>query len=196
MNSDDNLIGRELERSAQVIMPGGWAVERERPVATLLGSCVAVALYDPAVKLGGLNHFMLPRFERVAGKDDVDALLAGDYSMEALLNAMLVRGAKKARLVAKAFGGGMVVSSLDRSQIGQRNVEFARDWLAREGIPLVASDFLGHCSRKVVLDPRSGDVFCKRAASSLAISQRIESQEQVYAASLAQPPKKSNIELF
>ncbi len=196
MPTQDNLTGRELERAAHVIMPGGWAVERERPVATLLGSCVAVALYDPVLKMGGLNHFMLPSVSRVAGKDDVDALLAGDYAMEALLNAMLVRGAQKARLVAKAFGGGMVVSSLDRSQIGQRNVAFTRDWLAREGIALLASDFLGHWSRKVVLDPRSGDVFCKRAASTLAVSQRIESREQAYAESLVAAKKKTDIELF
>lgn len=196
MGQQDNLVGRELERLAQVIMPGGWAVERERPIATLLGSCVAVALYDPVLKLGGLNHFMLPCFNRSAGRSEVDALLAGDFAMEALLNAMLARGAKKARLVAKAFGGGMVVSSLDRSQIGQRNVEFTREWLAREGIALQASDFLGQWSRKVVLDPRTGDVFCKRAASTLAISQRIESREQAYAETIAAAKPKGNIELF
>ncbi len=196
MGHDDNLVGRELERRARVIMPGEWAVEHERPIATLLGSCVAVALYDPALKLGGLNHFMLPYFSRSAGRSEVDALLAGDYAMEALLNAMLSRGAKKDRLVAKAFGGGMVISSLDQSQIGQRNVEFTREWLAREGISLRASDFLGQWSRKVVLDPRTGDVFCKRAASTLAISQRIESREQAYARRLAASKAQGNIELF
>lgn len=196
MGQQDNLAGRELERRAHIIMPGGWAVERERPIATLLGSCVAVALYDPVLRMGGLNHFMLPCFSRSAGRSEVDALLAGDFAMEALLNAMLACGARKDRLVAKAFGGGMVVSSLDRSQIGQRNVEFTRDWLAREGIALLASDFLGQWSRKVVLDPCTGDVFCKRAASSLAISQRIGSREQAYAETLTAPSSSGNVELF
>ncbi|THF65917.1 chemotaxis protein CheD [Pseudothauera nasutitermitis] len=196
MSNADHLAGRELERIARVILPGAWAVEKERPIATLLGSCVAVALYDPQVGLGGLNHFMLPEVSRLSGRADVDALLAGNYAMEALLNAMLARGARKSRLVAKAFGGGMVVSSLDRSRIGQRNVEFTREWLERESIPLVASDFLGNCSRKVVLEPRSGDVFCRRAPSSLAVSRQIDSQEQAYAERLVTERKRSDIELF
>ena len=52
--------GRGLERVARVINPGGWAVESERPIATLLGSCVAVCLIDPQLHLAGMNHFLLP----------------------------------------------------------------------------------------------------------------------------------------
>ena len=49
--------GRSLERLSRVINPGGWAVDNERPIATLLGSCVAVCLYDPKLRLAGMNHF-------------------------------------------------------------------------------------------------------------------------------------------
>lgn len=196
MSSSSGTTGRDLDRIAHVIRPGEWAVERDRPISTLLGSCVAVTLYDPVLRLGGMNHFMLPRFERVSSRDDVDAMLAGDYAMEAMLNGMLARGARKARLQAKAFGGGAVVSSLDGSRIGQRNVDFAREWLAREGITLVASDFLGPWSRKVVLDPASGDAWCRRSASTLAVARRIVSEEEAYAASLARRERKSDIELF
>lgn len=196
MSTESNLTGRELERRARVILPGGWAVDQQLPIATLLGSCVAVAFYDPHLRLAGMNHFMLPHFDRVAERAEEDALLAGDYAMEALLNGMLARGAKKARLFAKAFGGGAVVSSLDRSPIGERNVQFAREWLVREGIPLRASDFLGPWSRKVVVDPASGDVFCRRGGGSLAVARRIESAERAYAEELAQRRRKSDIELF
>jgi len=51
--------------------------------------------------------------------------------MEALMNGMLARGAQKKRLQGKAFGGGNVISSLTGVSIGQRNAEFAREWLAR-----------------------------------------------------------------
>ena len=47
---------------------------------------------------------------------------------------MLARGARKERMQAKAFGGGNVVTSLTGVSIGERNSEFAREWLAREGI--------------------------------------------------------------
>ena len=99
---------RELERRALNINPGGWAVEHERPITTLLGSCVAVCLYDPKLKLAGMNHFLLPSRSKASADDDV--ILAGDYSMELLLNTMLNKGAAKSRIIAKAFGGGTIVT--------------------------------------------------------------------------------------
>jgi hypothetical protein len=77
---------------ARNVNPGGWAIESERPIATLLGSCVAVCLWDPALRIGGLNHFMLPRYEKSANHD-LDVLLCGNFCMEALLNGMIGRGA-------------------------------------------------------------------------------------------------------
>ncbi len=150
---------RILERQAHTLHPGGWAVESERPVATILGSCVAVCLYDPKRRLCGMNHFLLPKRPNQAD-DDPNVVLAGDYAMEVLVNAMLSKGCRKQHLVAKAFGGGTVVHSL-RTLIGENNARFARQWLECEGIPLVASDLGGNCSRKVIALPE-GDVFCRR----------------------------------
>jgi chemotaxis protein CheD len=154
------ISGRSLERSALNINPGGWSVQNERPIATLLGSCVAVCFYDPKLRLAGMNHFLLP--SRASTKlADEDVVLNGDYAMEVLRNAMYAKGAQANRLVAKAFGGGNIVSSIQMA-IGERNADFAREWLEREKIPLVASDFGGAWSRKVILDPISGDAFCRR----------------------------------
>ena len=90
--------------------PGAWVVDSEKPLSTLLGSCVAVCLFDPQLRIGGLNHFMLPEMGR-SKNSDVDSLLSGAYAMEALLNALLVKGAKKPRLQAKAFGGGTIIDT-------------------------------------------------------------------------------------
>lgn len=192
------LPTQEIERLARVIHPGAWAIEPERPLATLLGSCVAVCLFDPQARVGGLNHFMLPSMRRSAN-DDVDSLLSGAYAMEALLNALLQRGAKKARLQAKAFGGGTIINVAGPSMsIGLRNAEFTKEWLAREGIPLLASDFLGPWSRKVLFLPASGDAFCRRMVTNMATAETIAREEQSYATTLAQKPKTTDkkIELF
>lgn len=161
MPNSPSVSGRSLERLALNINPGGWSVQTERPIATLLGSCVAVSFYDPKLGLAGMNHFLLP--SRASAKlADEDIVLNGDYAMEVLRNAMYAKGAQASRLVAKAFGGGNVVSSIQMA-IGERNAKFARDWLEREKIPLVAADFGGAWSRKVIIDPVSGDVFCRRS---------------------------------
>lgn len=193
-----NLPTREIERLAAHVAPGAWAVERERPMATLLGSCVAVCLFDPDARVGGINHFMLPKMGR-SSYSEVDALLAGDYCMEALLNGLLAKGARRPRLQAKAFGGGTILQTLSSAvSIGQRNAEFAREWLQREGIPLVASDFLGPWSRKILFVPQSGDAYCRRMVTNMVTAEAIRREEQAYADSLAKPaaPNKNNIELF
>ncbi len=188
---------RELERSARNINPGGWTVETERPITTLLGSCVAVCLYDPKLRLAGMNHFLLPSRTKSAS-DDTDVILAGDYSMEVLLNTMLNKGAAKNRIVAKAFGGGTIVTSILMA-IGQRNAEFAREWLDREGIRLAAQDFGGAWSRKVIFTPNGGDAFCRRLPISQPGVQDVVKAESDYEKSLHRPPKptgEKKIELF
>jgi chemotaxis protein CheD len=187
---------RDIERSARNVNPGGWYVDTEQPISTLLGSCVAVCLYDPKLKLAGLNHFLLP--SRTSGNNaDTDIILNGDYAMEVLVNAMLNKGGNKGRMVAKAFGGGTIVSSIQMA-IGQRNAEFAREWLDREGIPLVASDFGGAWSRKVIIVPQNGDVFCKRMPTNQADVLQVVKAEAAYERSLIVPKAtiEKKIELF
>lgn len=198
-SAPDGAAGRQLERTARIINPGGWIVESERPIATLLGSCVAVCLYDPKLRLAGMNHFLLPTGNRRSINDD-DTVLHGDYAMEVLRNAMFARGASDGRLVAKAFGGGNVVNAIQMA-IGTRNAEFARQWLQREGIPLLAADLGGSWSRKVVLDPLTGDVFCRRGAIYQPEAIAMANAENAYEKALlkragATPTPEKKIELF
>lgn len=193
-----SLPAKEIERLARSVHPGAWAIENERPLSTLLGSCVAVCLFDPALRIGGLNHFMLPDMGRTKN-GDVDSLLSGNFAMEALLNALLVKGAKKVRLQAKAFGGGTIIDTDGGSlSIGMRNANFTKEWLVREGIPLVSSDFLGPWSRKVLFLPSNGEAFCKRLVTNMAAADVIAREERAYAQSLRQQPKavEKKIELF
>lgn len=191
--------GRELERAALNINPGGWSVQTDRPIATLLGSCVAVCFYDPKLRLAGMNHFLLP--SRASSKvQDEDIVLNGDYAMEVLLNAMYAKGAQRNRIIAKAFGGGNIVNSIQMA-IGERNAVFAREWLTRENIPLAASDFGGAWSRKVIIDPVSGDAFCRRNPINQPDVQAMVKMESDYEKSLIVPKKSAattekKIELF
>lgn len=183
-----HLGSAEIERLARNIRPGEWAIEDRRPIATLLGSCVAVCLYDTGSSLAGMNHFMLPQMAQ--GKHaDMDILLAGDACMEALLNDLLGRGAARHRIRAKAFGGGTIIETSGQSlAIGKRNADFTREWLEREGIPLVASDFLGPWSRKILLVPETGDAYCKRITTNMVNIDALKREERAYAASLLEKP--------
>ena len=200
MNTTDvvKLQAKEIERLAGTVQPGAWWVDTEKPLSTLLGSCVAVCLFDPALKIGGINHFMLPEMGR-SKYGDVDSLLSGNFAMEALLNALTGRGARKARLQAKAFGGGTIIDSdASAPNIGMRNASFAKEWLQREGIPLLSSDFLRPWSRKIIFPPCNGEAFCKRLVTNMATASVIAREERSYAETLLQKPKAvdKKIELF
>jgi chemotaxis protein CheD len=193
-----SLPVKDIERHARIVQPGAWLVDTEKPMATLLGSCVAVCLFDPQLRIGGINHFMLPEMARNR-HGDVDSLLSGNFAMEALLNALLIKGAKKIRLQAKAFGGGTIIDTDAGAQsIGMRNASFAKEWLVREGIPLRSSDFLGPWSRKIIFLPFNGEAYCKRLVTNMANAEVIAREERAYAETLRQQPKSATnkIELF
>jgi chemotaxis protein CheD len=100
---------------------------------TLLGSCVAVCLYDPKLRIGGMNHILLPKCQ--AGDK---SSRCGVHAMELLINELMKLGGEKKRFVAKAFGGANVLPGLKVSAIGEGNAEFVRQFLGTERIPLVA----------------------------------------------------------
>jgi chemotaxis protein CheD len=86
----------------------------------------------------------------------------GVYAMEVLLNALLKHGARRSRLQAKVFGGGNVLKAFTVNNVGDQNVRFVREYLHREGIPVVAEDLLGVQPRKVGYYPQTGRAMVKR----------------------------------
>ncbi len=135
---------------------GDIAVSREPVVMeTILGSCVAVCLWDARRRIGGLNHFLVP-----AGRGTPDRPnLYGITSIRRLIEQMLEMGADRHTLQARIFGGGTVLKALeDMFSIGVANVRTAREILAEQGIPVV-SDFVGaECGIRISFQTDSGAV--------------------------------------
>ena len=125
-------------------------------IDTLLGSCVAVCLYDPELRAGGMNHIMLPGDAR-----DTKSTRFGIQAMELLINELMQKGGIKHRFVAKAFGGANVLPGLDFASVGDDNVKFVQDFLAFEKIPLVAGRLGGINGIHVYFRTDTGDVRVK-----------------------------------
>jgi chemotaxis protein CheD len=52
-----------------MIMPGQWHFGPEQiTVKTLLGSCVALTLWHPQRRIGGMCHYLLPDRKREPGQ--------------------------------------------------------------------------------------------------------------------------------
>jgi chemotaxis protein CheD len=120
-------------------------------LTTLLGSCVGACIRDPQAGVGGMNHFLLPGAE-VGSSKESERL--GVHLMELLLNGLMRQGAQRDRLEAKLFGGARMMSGL--SDIGKKNAEFAKLFLAYEGIKIVGGDTGGEHGRRIQFWPVIG----------------------------------------
>jgi chemotaxis protein CheD len=150
---------RHVHAMAAKVLPGEYLVtDRDVALVTLLGSCVSACLRDPLTKIGGMNHFMLP--EDSNGVVSASARY-GSYAMEKLVNEILKLGGARARLEAKVFGGGNVLRGFTTRPVGERNVEFVREYLERERIPTLAEDLLDVHPRKVWFFPATGRVLVR-----------------------------------
>mgnify|MGYP001500607325 CR=1 FL=1 len=171
----------QFEQEVVTIHPGEYfATQADTIISTVLGSCIAVSLHDPARSMGGLNHFMLPgELGREGLIRDPNAKY-GMYAMELLVNELLKMGSKKKDLKAKVFGGGAVLRFSDggTTRIPQSNIDFAFEYLKEEGIPILASDVGGREPRKIFMFPRSGKVLLKRIVPSQA--SLVEKEEERY----------------
>lgn len=127
-------------------------------VVTVLGSCVAVCLWDPVLCIGGINHFMLPFWNG----NGLASPKYGNIAIEKLIERMLVLGSSKSNLRAKIFGGGEVIEfNTANFHIGERNIAIAKEVLHSHGIPIVAQSLGGKNGRKLVFLTSTGEVFQK-----------------------------------
>ncbi len=143
------------DRPERYIYPGQWLATAEPMVAsTILGTCVAVCVFDVEAGVGGLNHFMLP----LAPQSAPDPMRFGDVATLRLVEQAFALGAKKGRLLAKLFGGmsSPLTSAGLIKDLGQRNAAVARRTLEALGVPVVAEDVGGKQSRKLVFHTGDG----------------------------------------
>lgn len=148
-------------RSRIYLHPGELFASAQRSaVSTILGSCVAVCLWDPMAKIGGINHYLLPLW---TGQGTVSPRF-GNVAVQELLNKLLELGGQKSRLQAKLFGGACVIDAFREreSHLGTKNVRTAEDLLEREGIPLVAHDVGGCRGRKLIFHTDNGTAWVRQ----------------------------------
>ena len=165
------------------ILPGEfYSTDKPVLISTVLGSCISIALYDPDLKLGGLNHFMLPTTNRTQEISIEEQGRYGDFAMELLLNDMFKKGAKKENLKAKVFGGGNVLDDgcFHKNRTGLNNISFALEYLQTENIPIIANDTGGIFPRKIFYDPQTSKIYLKRIQRSDLTLKEINTREAAY----------------
>lgn len=142
------------------LLPGEYYVTRnDEMISTVLGSCVSACIRDVRLGLGGMNHFMLPldgsSGQSVWGSAVSAATRYGNVAMERLINDILKLGGRRQDLEIKLVGGGRVLSDMS-TDIGARNIEFVRTYVATEGFRVASEDLGDIHPRRVVYFPQTG----------------------------------------
>lgn len=188
-----------MEKNVVTLHPGEYYVTREDEIiSTVLGSCVAVVIFDAQLTLGGMNHFMLPgevQSERRESLFQSEPGKYGMYAMELLINSMLKEGSRRERLQAKIFGGGSVLGG-GKNHIPQDNIRFAREYLEEEKIRIISADTGGQTARKILLFPRDFRVLLKRYSSSSQVALERTTAEKDYARRIKKETPRGDVTLF
>jgi len=180
------------------ILPGEYYVTTHNElVATVLGSCVSACIRDKVKCIGGMNHFMLPvNTHELSSTGTGFTLLSeatryGNFAMEHMINDILKNGARKENLEIKIVGGGRIIANM--TNIGQKNIDFVREYIHKEGLNLIGEDVGDIYPRKVIYHPKSGRVIVKRLKHLHNIT--ILNREKNYMHNI-EKPITGEIELF
>ena len=185
-----------FETVAARLLPGEYFVTlNDEAIYTTLGSCISACIRDRVSGIGGMNHFMLPASassDSWKAADNSASARYGNVAMEHLINNILKNGGKRQNLEAKIFGGGRIIANM--TDVGMRNIAFARDYLETEGLKVTSEDVGDAFPRMVVYFPATGKVRVKRLRS--LHNNTIVELETRYLSTIEAKPVSGDIELF
>jgi chemotaxis protein CheD len=143
----------EIEEINTYFLNPGYIFVSQDPhlVNTILGSCIAVCLWDTGRKFGGMNHYI---YSKVIGKEP--NVRYGEVAIPYLVKLMLGFGAKESRMKAHIIGGGEHPEF--RSPVGAENADLAEKILADYHIQVVTRNTKGQFGRKVVFNSGTGEI--------------------------------------
>ena len=134
------------------LQPGCIFVSEEPyMIHTVLGSCIAVCLWDSVRRYGGMNHYI---YSRSTGGDR--NVRYGDVSIRHMIALMVENGSRHADLKAHVTGGGFNPEL--GPQIGRDNAAVALELLDEKGISILTSDVGGQTGRKIVFNNMTGEI--------------------------------------
>ncbi|MDY0163725.1 chemotaxis protein CheD [Desulfobotulus sp.] len=154
MAHDPELLPQYLLRPGFLFIP-----DEAMQISAVLGSCVAVALFDRRHRRGGMNHFLYPS----APGPEQSTTLYGNVATRVLIRSFLDTPSSQKHLEAMIFGGAAPESMVETLGIAEKNIHIARFLLQKAGIPISVEDVGGTRGRKVVFDTASGESIVYRA---------------------------------
>ncbi len=158
------FYSQNYKKNVIMLSSGEYFVSKDGEILhAVLGSCIAVCIYDTKKKIGGMNHYMLPLILRPDEILTSEVARYGMYAMELLIGEFIKYGTRRENLIAKIFGGGNVLKfRKSDGDVTGSNIRFAKKFLELEGIPVQSQDLGGYSGRKILFFTDTAKVLLKR----------------------------------
>lgn len=150
------------------LKPGKLAYSTEpSEITTVLGSCVAICIWDRVKRVGGMCHYYLPESQAGESKRDEENSY-GAFAIKNLLRKFKQNGSQRGDLEAKVLGGSDVIEVRFEGQgsVGAHNIAIAREILGSLRIPIVAKSIGGNKGRKLRFNTATGRVHYQTLAKT------------------------------
>ncbi len=138
-------------------------------VTYALGSCIAVIVYDPTSRVGGMIHYMLPMSNASPDRAKSNPLMFADTGIPILFKSLYELGCDKKDLVTKITGGGALYDDKGTFNIGKRNYTVLRKMFWKNGIIIAGEDVGGKKSRTARLFLGDGRVTVKSKGEEIEL---------------------------
>ncbi|MCP5078247.1 MAG: chemotaxis protein CheD [Psychromonas sp.] len=138
-------------------------------IGTILGSCVAVIIHVPRLKLSAICHARLPKGPCLLKKKHSFCYV--DSALDYMVSELYLLGAKRSELIVKAFGGSQVIFAAQntmknmrvnrKKSIGEQNIAALHRGLKKHGLHLVSYDLGGNRGRRLKYNTLNNEVLIK-----------------------------------
>lgn len=160
MNVPGNTSLTILPEIETVFLKPGEICLLERPakVTTILGSCIAVTMYNARLGKAAMCHAVLPKYSKTRKHDTFQYV---DSSIIHMIEKLESMGSSRTEIEVKMFGGASMFSKHDTIAVGRRNIETAITVMSGQKLNLKAWNVGGSRGRKLIFDTSTGEVFVK-----------------------------------
>jgi chemotaxis protein CheD len=157
IKSESNKFKKDL----YILYPGDYfATKEDCMMGTVVGTSVAVCIYDPPRRIGGMVLFVVPGTIGTEGIITDEIARRGILSMEYLMGELVKIGGDRHFIRAKIFGAGYSNTGIANSgAIAESNIRFIHEYFTLEKIHVERSDMGGDFRRKIYFEPREGTVY-------------------------------------
>ena len=151
----NNSLPKKDPRPMIFLNPGEiYVTGKDYIIETVLGSCVAVAIWDQSMRFGGMNHIVLSKQRNM---NEAPSSRFAEHALKRLTDRMKAHKSNPANWKAYIIGGSQQFSQATYT-VGNDNFLAARKWLLENQIPIKLQEIGGSAGRMVKFEPFTGKI--------------------------------------